>query len=325
MSCTHLRSRRGTEPHNRPDPLAVGLGACGRWMRSSRPSRAVRPYSRRPWPVRPRQGRSCIVRIGRSRPHAPVRWCHDDLGAPRGGHPRPGGALHPCRRPRLVRGASPEIHQPSVSAHLQSVTSNAPDESKHAGLRGRRPVVTRIDRGQYVRFGEEVDRPALTAATGSHRPLGRPVASALSCDAPSIALVGCGRTKRGVPAPASDLYTSRGFRLRAAYAEQESDHWFVLSAEYGLVRPDEWISPYDLNLAAASSSYRRAWGEMGSRPAGSTVRFAGGRHDPGRRAGRLCLSHPEPPPAVGRSGGSTVARPEAGRAARLAREPGRRP
>ena len=53
----------------------------------------------------------------------------------------------------------------------------------------------------------------------------------------SIALVGCGRAKRDVPAPASDLYTSRGFRLRAAYAEQEADQWFVLSAEYGLVGP----------------------------------------------------------------------------------------
>jgi uncharacterized HhH-GPD family protein len=73
--------------------------------------------------------------------------------------------------------------------------------------------------------------------------------------------VGCGRAKRDVPAPASDLYTSRGFRLRAAYAEQESDQWFVLSAEYGLVRPDEWISPYDLNLADTSREYRGAWGQ----------------------------------------------------------------
>jgi len=80
-------------------------------------------------------------------------------------------------------------------------------------------------------------------------------------DARSIALVGCGRAKRGVPAPASDLYTSRGFRLRAAYAEQEADQWFVLSAEFGLVGPDEWISPYDLHLAETSRDYRRAWGE----------------------------------------------------------------
>lgn len=29
----------------------------------------------------------------------------------------------------------PEIHPPSISAHLQSATSNAPEESKHAGLR----------------------------------------------------------------------------------------------------------------------------------------------------------------------------------------------
>lgn len=44
----------------------------------------------------------------------------------------------------------PEIHPPSISAHLQSATSNAPEDSKHAGLRGRRPLVTRVGRGQYV-------------------------------------------------------------------------------------------------------------------------------------------------------------------------------
>jgi uncharacterized HhH-GPD family protein len=76
----------------------------------------------------------------------------------------------------------------------------------------------------------------------------------------SIALVGCGRSKRDVPAPASDLFTSRGFNLRAAYAEQESDGWFVLSAEYGLVGPDEWISPYDLNLEDTTHAYRASWG-----------------------------------------------------------------
>jgi len=53
----------------------------------------------------------------------------------------------------------PEIHPPSVSAHLQSATSNAPEESKHAGLRGRQPLVSRIGRGQYVRYGATSDHP----------------------------------------------------------------------------------------------------------------------------------------------------------------------
>ena len=155
----------------------------------------------------------------------------------------------------------PEIHPPSVSAHLQSATSNAPDESKHAGLRGRRPLVTRIGRGQYVRFGAAIERPESTTEATAEVPTPRPVVISAPSDARRVALVGCGRAKRGVPAPASDLYTSRGFRLRAAYAEQESDRWFVLSAEYGLVGPDEWISPYDLNLGDTPRDYRRAWGE----------------------------------------------------------------
>lgn len=164
----------------------------------------------------------------------------------------------------------PEIHPPSISAHLQSATSNAPEESKHAGLRGRRPLVTRIDRGQYVRFGAPADvggpvstHVAEESAATEAQPgrdevveVVRPVTGGRT-----IALVGCGRAKRGVPAPASDLYTSKGFRLRAGYAAQEADEWFVLSAEYGLVRPEEWISPYDLHLEATTRSYRRTWGE----------------------------------------------------------------
>jgi uncharacterized HhH-GPD family protein len=155
----------------------------------------------------------------------------------------------------------PELHPPSVSAHLQAATSNAPGESKPAGFRDRRPLVTRIGWGQYVRFDGPHEPLDLTAETVAEHLTPRPAVMALSGDFRSIALVGCGRAKRDVPAPASDLYTSRGFRLRAAYAEQETDQWFVLSAEYGFVGPDEWISPYDLNLADTSRAYRRAWGE----------------------------------------------------------------
>lgn len=36
--------------------------------------------------------------------------------------------------------------------------------------------------------------------------------------------------------------------------------WFILSAKYGLVAPEERIEPYELYLPATSASYRASWG-----------------------------------------------------------------
>jgi hypothetical protein len=45
-----------------------------------------------------------------------------------------------------------------------------------------------------------------------------------------------------------------------SYAERLDVPWFVLSAEYGLVQPDEWIGPYDRYLPDTPLAYRQAWG-----------------------------------------------------------------
>src|SRR5262249_26655264 len=128
-------------------------------------------------------------------------------------------------------------------------------------FRGRRPLVSRVGPGRYVRYGSPVEPVVSAAVEIAPDEAPTPETADMPHRPRTIALVGCGRSKRDVPAPASDLYTSRGFRLRAAYAEQEADRWFVLSAEYGLVGPDEWISPYDLRLSDTRQSYRQAWGE----------------------------------------------------------------
>ena len=54
--------------------------------------------------------------------------------------------------------------------------------------------------------------------------------------------------KRSAPAPARDLYTSDLFNKARAYVERTDKPWFVLSAKYGLVHPDDVIAPYDLTL-----------------------------------------------------------------------------
>jgi len=74
-----------------------------------------------------------------------------------------------------------------------------------------------------------------------------------------VILVGCVKTKREQPSAVRDLYESALFKRRRWYAERRGVPWFVLSAEFGLVAPDEWLSPYDLELGRTSMEYRAAW------------------------------------------------------------------
>ncbi|QGF22599.1 DUF6884 domain-containing protein [Raineyella fluvialis] len=83
--------------------------------------------------------------------------------------------------------------------------------------------------------------------------------STLFCEEP-FALVSCGKAKRSAPSAAADLYTSDSFRKRRAIAEDAGRAWFILSAQHGLVPPDEVLAPYDLALAETGPDYRSAWG-----------------------------------------------------------------
>jgi hypothetical protein len=74
-----------------------------------------------------------------------------------------------------------------------------------------------------------------------------------------ILLVTCVKTKQKRPAAAKDLYTSPLFKKQRAYAEARSMPWFILSAEYGLVAPDEWLAPYERFLPETPASFRNAW------------------------------------------------------------------
>ena len=65
--------------------------------------------------------------------------------------------------------------------------------------------------------------------------------------------------KQSFPAPARDLYISPWFCKSSSYVESTGQLWFVLSAEHGLVHPDEVISPYDLTLNTMPVAARRQW------------------------------------------------------------------
>ncbi len=75
----------------------------------------------------------------------------------------------------------------------------------------------------------------------------------------TIALVGCVASKLSKGATARDLYISPLFRARREYSERFADRWYILSALYGLVTPDDHLEPYDLALKQLNSQQRRDW------------------------------------------------------------------
>ena len=75
-----------------------------------------------------------------------------------------------------------------------------------------------------------------------------------------VVLIGCVKTKLDHGAPAKDLYISDYFQKMRTYAEGAGVPWFILSAEHGLLSPEEWVEPYEKYLPDTSAEYRREWG-----------------------------------------------------------------
>jgi hypothetical protein len=110
--------------------------------------------------------------------------------------------------------------------------------------------------GETVTFVRRVagNEPSRTPSTVEARMPGE------APDRVEVVLVGCVKSKLGRPAQARDLYTSALFRKARAYAEATGVGWFVLSAEHGLVEPEQVIEPYELHLSSTSRAYRTEWG-----------------------------------------------------------------
>ena len=77
----------------------------------------------------------------------------------------------------------------------------------------------------------------------------------------TIVLVSCVAGKQSSPAPAGEMYTSAWFRKARCYANLLGHPWFILSAQYGLLAPDEVIEPYELTLNRLRVKDRKAWAE----------------------------------------------------------------
>jgi hypothetical protein len=71
--------------------------------------------------------------------------------------------------------------------------------------------------------------------------------------------IGCVKTKLPGSHAAKDMYQSGLFRGRRKHAESRQVPWFILSAKYGLIHPDDEIDTYELSLASLHSWQRREW------------------------------------------------------------------
>jgi hypothetical protein len=74
-----------------------------------------------------------------------------------------------------------------------------------------------------------------------------------------LVLVSCGKAKLSHAAPAQQLYTSTLFRLSFEVARRVSSEVYILSAQHGLVSPDQILEPYEQSLQALSPEGKEAW------------------------------------------------------------------
>lgn len=75
----------------------------------------------------------------------------------------------------------------------------------------------------------------------------------------TVCLVACTSRKNAYPSAAEFIYRSPLFSAARRYAEGRCDEWFILSAKYGLLSPNDVIEPYDRTLLKMDDTERRAW------------------------------------------------------------------
>ncbi|MHB1292526.1 MAG: DUF6884 domain-containing protein [Sulfuricella sp.] len=74
-----------------------------------------------------------------------------------------------------------------------------------------------------------------------------------------VALVSCVKSKRTSAVAAVDMYISSLFKGMRWYAKQNASGWFILSAEHGVLRPDQIIFPYERTLNTMPKRDRVEW------------------------------------------------------------------
>lgn len=78
-----------------------------------------------------------------------------------------------------------------------------------------------------------------------------------------LGIIPCGRAKNAVGVTPLTLYRSTPFTVMVRHAQQRCGRILIMSAKYGLLRPNDRVAHYDNHLAALSLEQReRLAGEM---------------------------------------------------------------
>ena len=88
-----------------------------------------------------------------------------------------------------------------------------------------------------------------------------PASESIALPTADLCFVSCVAQKLPRSAPAKDLYTSPLFRKARGFVEAQGWPWFILSAKYGLVDPEQVIEPYEKTLNTMGVAERRDWAE----------------------------------------------------------------
>lgn len=127
--------------------------------------------------------------------------------------------------------------------------------------------------------GVALERPGNCASGGAARFIDNSTEDDMT---KRVVLVSCVKTKGDSAVAAKDMYISPLFKGMRRYAEQNADAWYILSAEHGVLQPDQIIVPYERTLRTMQKPDRMAWDQQVRKqlleliPAGAEVIFLAG-------------------------------------------------
>jgi uncharacterized HhH-GPD family protein len=158
-----------------------------------------------------------------------------------------------------------ELEEDPSTVHIDDLADLVPGGLPDSAYKYQAWWASPQNRAVWRRYGWRASPDFSTGRITFRKTLSRPEANVelgvaeLVHDEPRLLLVGCVENKLGHPAPARDLYISPLWQKRRRYAEESGMPWKILSAEYGLVDPDQVIRPYDRYLGSQPVSYRTEW------------------------------------------------------------------
>ncbi len=75
----------------------------------------------------------------------------------------------------------------------------------------------------------------------------------------TLLLIPCGKEKEQIAKPARELYRGNIFKASLNFAIRQNMPFAILSAKYGVVQPEEILSPYEIMIKTQSEEYRLSW------------------------------------------------------------------